>query len=370
MSEMSASPLVSIIIPTHAREGHLCRLLRDLDGQTYPRHKLEVWVVDDASPQDPTEAVRRLGLDLAVKVLRVPHGGPARARNRALERATGDLVLFLNDDVRAAPDLVVSHVNIHQSLGIPVAVMGTFSFTALLREDLFCRVLEDFGFTHTLQLRSGTWYDYHSFWTGNLSIPRAVLEFVRNFDEDFIEPSHDDLDLGYRLEQALSLRVYFTDLARCSHDHLHTPEMWRRRNQMVGRNLLRMHLKHGLNNLDIFKEARQEEAGPESQALDAEGPGGSTGPHSPRFSRSRLERGQWELSQLASTIEQLHQIVETITSRASVGEVEGVVTVEGRTFELPADTEALLATCLERITHHDQLVGVVEAAFELPELAP
>lgn len=336
-------PRVTIIIPTYERIPQLTRLLQDLEQQTYPRERLEVLVVDDASPTDPTASIRNLNLRLPVKVLRVPHGGPARARNRALAEATGDYVLFLNDDVQVAADLVDVHISTHRSLDLPVAVLGTFSFTHALREDLFSRVLEDGGFTHTLQLTHGRWYNYQSFWTGNLSLPRAVLATVHGFDEDFDEASHDDLDLGLRLEKTLGLKVYFTDAAISRHDHRHDPSMWRRRNRMVGRNILRMHLKHGTNDLDLFK-------------VDG------------RFSRQRLLLGQQELHASLEVMAQLDQVLTTVLNRSAEGPVQGVVKLDEHTFFLPDHTEPLLATCLSRLTHHDQLEGLIEAALQLPDL--
>lgn len=341
---MTETPTVTIIIATYERVAHLCRLLRELERQTYPREQLEVLVVDDASPTDPREAIARLGLALKLEVLTVPHGGPARARNRGLAKASGELVLFLNDDVRAAPDLVDVHVNVHRSLLTPAAVLGTFCFTDELRQDPFCRVLEDFGFTHTLQLKSGTWYDYHTFWTGNLSVPRAALQFVNGFHEDFIEPSHDDLELGYRLERELGLKVYYSELARCRHDHHHDPRMWRRRNRMVGRNILRMHRLHGLTDLRAFQE----------------------GPH---LSRARLTAAREALDEQSPSMDALEAVLLSTLARESAGKLQGEVELDGTVFRLPGQLTPFLNTSLTLLTRHDQLQGLVQAALELPELA-
>lgn len=342
---MTQTPTVTIIIATYERVAHLCRLLRELERQTYPREQLEVIVVDDASPTDPREAIARLGLALKLTVLTVPHGGPARARNVGLSHATGELVLFLNDDVRAALDLVDVHVNVHRSLETPAAVLGTFCFTHELRQDPFCRVLEDYGFTHTLQLKNGAWYDYHTFWTGNLSLPRAALQFVGGFHQDFVEPSHDDLELGYRLERELGLKVYYSELARCRHDHHHDPQMWRRRNRMVGRNILRMHRLHGLTDLRAFQEG-------------------------PNLSRTRLMAAREALDEQRPSMDALESALISTLTRASVGKLQGEIDLDGTLYHLPAQLDAFLNASLSLLTRHDQLQGLVQAALELPELAP
>lgn len=335
--------VISLIIPTHQREHALTALLLDLNRQTCGPERFEVIVVDDGSPEPASLYLHRLKLQYAHLAIRTEQGGPARARNRALTQARGPLILFLNDDVRAAPDLVEAHLQTHLRLDSPAAVMGTFCFTEALRQDPFCRLLEDQGFTHTLQLVPERWYDYKSFWTGNLSIEKGALELVGGFDDAFREASHDDLDLGFRLEQGLGLRVWYTDRAQVRHDHQHTPAMWRRRNRMVGRALLQMHCKHGTSQLDAFKSGE-------------------------RFSRSKLLAFQTALAEEVAGCLQLEALLERLLAPAG-STLPAAIEIDGRTFQLPEDQTRLAVLLVARLTEHDQLEGVVSAALTLRDLA-
>jgi glycosyltransferase involved in cell wall biosynthesis len=93
-------PRISIVIPSYGRKSFLAEALRSVEMQTYPAH--EVIVVDDCSP-DPVELPS--GVDLNVNLLRLPvNGGPGAARNAGLQVASGDWLLFLDDDDMLTPD--------------------------------------------------------------------------------------------------------------------------------------------------------------------------------------------------------------------------------------------------------------------------
>lgn len=90
--------LVSVIIPTHNRADLLPRAVRSVFKQSYA--KVEVIVVDDASADDTPEVVACLRRERSrLKYVRseVNVGNPA-ARNIGIERASGDVLAFLDDD--------------------------------------------------------------------------------------------------------------------------------------------------------------------------------------------------------------------------------------------------------------------------------
>lgn len=86
---------VSVVIPTFGRSSFLNEALASVAAQSLPPH--EVIVVDDCSP----EPVRAHG-DLKV-VRHARNMGPGAARNTGIAHATGDLVLFLDDDDLLTP---------------------------------------------------------------------------------------------------------------------------------------------------------------------------------------------------------------------------------------------------------------------------
>jgi GT2 family glycosyltransferase len=95
-----AAPLVSIVIPTRDRPDLLARCLRSIRERTaYSR--IEIVVVDNGSTDpETTRLLERVGR--RERVVRMP--GPfnwSRLSNAGASAATGDLLLFLNDDVEA-----------------------------------------------------------------------------------------------------------------------------------------------------------------------------------------------------------------------------------------------------------------------------
>jgi len=99
------SPLVSVVVPTHARCEMLERCLDALAAQTY--RNLEVVVVDDCSP-DGTQAMierfRAAHPTLAITALRNdPQRGANPSRNRGIAASKGEIVAFEDDDCIADP---------------------------------------------------------------------------------------------------------------------------------------------------------------------------------------------------------------------------------------------------------------------------
>ena len=93
-SMLKPRPLVSVVIPTFGRPKYLADTLASIATQTY--ENIECIVVDDHS-DPPVEIPAHAGLD--VQLLRHARNlGPGAARNTGLAHATGDLLLYLDDD--------------------------------------------------------------------------------------------------------------------------------------------------------------------------------------------------------------------------------------------------------------------------------
>lgn len=91
---------VSVIVAAYDEEPLIGRLLRSLERQTLP--PLEVVVADDGSRDRTAEVAESAG----VRVLRLAHRGPARARNEAAAVARGEVLAFLDADMECAPDFL------------------------------------------------------------------------------------------------------------------------------------------------------------------------------------------------------------------------------------------------------------------------
>jgi len=94
-ADISDQMLVSVITATWNRASALSRAIQSVVAQSY--QTWEMLVVDDGSSDATTPMVEAIG-DSRVRLIRVEHGGAARARNRGLMEARGQLVAYLDSD--------------------------------------------------------------------------------------------------------------------------------------------------------------------------------------------------------------------------------------------------------------------------------
>ncbi|MBD1837196.1 glycosyltransferase family 2 protein [Coleofasciculus sp. FACHB-64] len=102
-------PLISVIIPTYGREEPLRDTLKDVLLQNYPA--FEVLVVDQTATHQPeTQAyLEELANSGKIRLFRVDWASLPGARNYAVRRAVGEIVLFLDDDVQLKPGYLEAH---------------------------------------------------------------------------------------------------------------------------------------------------------------------------------------------------------------------------------------------------------------------
>ena len=97
-------PHVSVVISTFNRRSLLTRTLDHLAAQSYPRHRMDVVVVDNGSTDGTSEQLRTGRWPFALTVVRNEENrSPAQARNTGIAHVAGDVVAFTDDDCRPTP---------------------------------------------------------------------------------------------------------------------------------------------------------------------------------------------------------------------------------------------------------------------------
>ncbi|MBI3650623.1 MAG: glycosyltransferase [Acidobacteria bacterium] len=94
MQPESATPLISVIIPTYNSAAFLRQSLDSVLQQTV--HDLEVIVVDDGSTDETVSLLDEY--QDAIRYLRQDHAGASAARNRGLAEARGEFIAFQDAD--------------------------------------------------------------------------------------------------------------------------------------------------------------------------------------------------------------------------------------------------------------------------------
>ena len=94
-------PFFTIIIPTHRRAQLLERSIDSLRAQTFG--DFEIIIVSDCTDQETSRVATCKLSDSDVFIKRRGLPGPAESRNYGLDIASGDYVIFLDDDDTLAP---------------------------------------------------------------------------------------------------------------------------------------------------------------------------------------------------------------------------------------------------------------------------
>ncbi|MEA5552369.1 hormogonium polysaccharide biosynthesis glycosyltransferase HpsN [Anabaena cylindrica UHCC 0172] len=107
---MDNYPLISVVIPTYRREKLLQDSIVDVLRQDYPH--FEVLVVDQTQTHEPeTQAfLDEMSAADKIKLLRLDWASLPGARNYAVRRSQGEIVLFIDDDVELEPGFLSAHV--------------------------------------------------------------------------------------------------------------------------------------------------------------------------------------------------------------------------------------------------------------------
>ncbi|MEQ8540482.1 MAG: hormogonium polysaccharide biosynthesis glycosyltransferase HpsN [Coleofasciculus sp. D1-CHI-01] len=102
-------PLISVIIPTYQREEPLRDTLEDVLKQEYA--DVEILVVDQTRKHKPEieTYLQQLANDQKIKWFRVNWASLPGARNYAVRRATGEILVFIDDDVKMPAGYLDAH---------------------------------------------------------------------------------------------------------------------------------------------------------------------------------------------------------------------------------------------------------------------
>ena len=192
---------VSVIVPTYNRLDRLRRVLGALAQQTFPREHYEVIVVSDGSTDGTDDYLTSGHTPLETVAVSQPNAGPAAARNRGVQEAQGALILFVDDDVVVAPDLIEQHVRSHNGDGNGLVVIGPMLTPPDFPLSPWIQWEQAMLYKQYDAMQRGDWEPtFRQFYTGNASLKRRTFLDAGGFDARYLRA--EDVELSYRLDAA------------------------------------------------------------------------------------------------------------------------------------------------------------------------
>ncbi len=200
---------LSVVLPTYNRLDRLRRVLHALESQTYPADKFEVLVISDGSTDGTDTYLQSVETALHLRPLSQPNQGPAQARNQGVASAVGSIILFIDDDVVPAPQLITEHLSMHQNYGDQLVVIGPMLSPPRFQMAPWVAWEQDQLAKQYGDMQAGQWQPTaRQFYTGNSSVARHHVIEAGGFDPAFRRA--EDVELAYRLKDR-GLRFVFLD---------------------------------------------------------------------------------------------------------------------------------------------------------------
>jgi GT2 family glycosyltransferase len=164
----------SIIIPTCDRPAQLQECLRCVVRQEAASY--EIIVTDDSRTETPQHAIQ------GIQWVRGPRRGPAANRNCGARHATGEWLIFLDDDCLPATGWLAAY---------EAAAAPALDVMEGMTE---CPEGDAFALREIVENPHGG-----ALWSCNLAVRRAIFETLGGFDEDFTEACAEDMEFAHRL---------------------------------------------------------------------------------------------------------------------------------------------------------------------------
>jgi cellulose synthase/poly-beta-1,6-N-acetylglucosamine synthase-like glycosyltransferase len=241
-------PAVTVIVPAWNAEATIQPCLDSLLASDYPKERTEVIVVDNASTDRTSELLSHYRD--RVLVLREEKRGPAAARNRGLQAASGTVVAFTDADCEVDPAWLRTLASSLRDPSVGIVGGRILSKRPCNRIELFGERIHDHG--KAIQV-SDPPYAITMNWVSR----RSALQEAGGFDEEYLRC--EDVDLTRRIMDAgLTLRY--------QHDAVVF-----HRNERTFAGLFREGFQHGFWAVRLFRGFPREYSPPKHPRIDWRG---------------------------------------------------------------------------------------------------
>jgi len=199
MDEIKAENILfSVVIPTFERPNDLRMCLASLSPKIQGKQILHELIVTDDSRSD---ACKQVVINEFPKALwgKGKGKGPAANRNKGVNRASGDWIIFIDDDCIAQPGYLLAYANaVEENPTVDVFEGRIFPDRPRQTWAEGCPANEHGGL----------------YWTSNLCVRKSFFEKLKGLDEQF-EVAYEDVDFAYRAKRANANLLFVRDAQAC-----------------------------------------------------------------------------------------------------------------------------------------------------------
>ena len=187
----SSALSIAIVIPVYNGGQKFQKCLTSIQNSCYTPD--ELIVVSDCD----TDGSWQLAKDFGAQVHRLTSQvGPAKARNIGVEKASSDIIFFIDADVEVHNDTIGKVVQEFQKRPQMDALIGSYD-----DEPYETNFLSQYKNLFNHYVHQTALEEASTFWGACGAIRKSVFLTAGGFDESYRKPCIEDIELGYRLKQ-------------------------------------------------------------------------------------------------------------------------------------------------------------------------
>ncbi len=206
---------ISVIIPTYNGAHRISNTLKAIVGQSVSPD--EVIVVIDGSTDSTEQVVESYSHKFKnLKIVKQPNKGRAGVRNTGAKNATGELLIFYDDDMRPCKDSIERHIDFHLKFGNAICGGNQLEDLEVMKTDIqLYKAHLSRKWTAKYHEGLNLLNDQNLFLTAaNMSITKLLFDSLGGFNEKLTDA--EDYELAVRAFEKVP--IYFDKSNIAWHD--------------------------------------------------------------------------------------------------------------------------------------------------------
>ena len=254
----------SVIIPVYNQKTALYVTLKSFERQSIDNSLYEIIVIDDGSTDGLFEEFKLLHFNIPhLRYFSYQNSGRASARNRGIEKAQSENIIFCDADRFVENDYVVKHLKYLEEADVVVGLSrdywgnkgdilkGEFDFNKIKKFSRLYNYSEKIRFLYDEKGRTESGLAWMSFMVGNSSVKKGCLIKAGLFDEDFVQWGFEHLELGLRLQECGAIFQLSDDIYNFHIPHKRQRGFYK---DMIEDSISIFKLKHPNYRVDLLKD--------------------------------------------------------------------------------------------------------------------